>query len=240
MWVQRAGDNIVFNYHPNRSTEIIEELFENYSGTIMTDGYSAYDNVSNKYSIKHLGCWVHARRYFIKVTEQGRNPNAQKMINLIGELYLVEKQIKNEKPDKRYEYRQIKSLPIITKIKEHLDTVLHSTAPAGLMGKALNYLHNQWPKLIAYIEDGQYPIDNNAAENAIRPFVVGRKNWLFSNTPSGAHASANMYSLIETAKAHGLNPQAYLDHVYKEIPLVESIEGYEKLLPWNFKSDNSS
>lgn len=240
MWVQRAGDNIVFNYHPNRSTEIIEELFENYSGAIMTDGYGAYDKATNKYSIKHLGCWVHARRYFIKVTEQGKNPNAQKMINLIGELYLVEKQIKNEKPDKRYEYRQIKSLPIITNIKGHLDTVLHSTAPAGLMGKALNYLHNQWPKLIAYIEDGQYPIDNNAAENAIRPFVVGRKNWLFSNTPSGAHASANMYSLIETAKAHGLNPQAYLDHVYKEIPLVESIEGYEKLLPWNFKSDNSS
>ena len=89
------------------------------------------------------------------------------------------------------------------------------------------------------LDDGNYPIDNNAAENAIRPFVIGRKNWLFSNTPSGAQASANMYSIIETAKAHGLNPQEYLTHVYKEIPLVKSIEDYEKLLPWNFKSDNS-
>ena len=240
MWVQRAGDNIIFNYHPNRSAEIIEKLFENYSGAIMTDGYSAYDKVTNKYSIKHLGCWVHARRYFIKVIEQGQNSSAQKMINLISELYLVEKRIKNEKPDEKYIYRQCNSLPIITKIRQHLDTILHSTAPAGLMGKALNYLHNQWQKLIVYLDDGNYPIDNNAAENAIRPFVIGRKNWLFSNTPSGAQASANMYSIIETAKAHGINPQEYLTHVYKETPLVKSIEDYEKLLPWNFKSDNSS
>jgi transposase len=240
MWVQRAGDNIVFNYHPNRSTEIIEELIENYSGAIMTDGYGAYDKVTDKHSIKHLGCWVHARRYFIKVTEQGENPNAQKIIRLIGKLYLIEKQIKSKEPDKIYQHRQNNSLPIIKNIREHLDTILHTTTPAGLMGKAIHYLNNQWPKLIAYTDDGHYPIDNNTAENAIRPFVVGRKNWLFSNTPSGAHASANMYSLIETAKAHGLNPQEYLNHVYKEIPLVESIEGYEKLLPWNYKPDNTS
>ena len=161
------------------------------------------------------------------------------MINLISELYLVEKRIKNEKPDEKYTYRQSNSLPIITKIKDDFDTVLHSTTPSSLMGRALNYLHNQWPKLVVYLDDGNYPIDNNAAENAIRPFVIGRKNWLCSNTPSGAQASANMYSIIETVKAHGLNPQEYLTQVYKEIPLVKSIEDYEKLLPWNFKPDNS-
>ena len=88
------------------------------------------------------------------------------------------------------------------------------------MGKALKYLSRQWLKLIVYIEDGHYPIDNNIAENAIRPFVIGRKNWLFANSQSGAKASANLYSIIETAKAHGINPQEYLTHIYKELPLV--------------------
>ncbi|MCF6319979.1 MAG: transposase [Proteobacteria bacterium] len=98
-------------------------------------------------------------------------------------------------------------------------------------------MHNQWHKLIRYIDDGNYPIDNNAAENALRPFVVGRKNWLFANTPTGAHASANLYSIIETAKAHGINPQQYLTHIFKQLPLVETVEDYEKILPWNFKTE---
>jgi len=98
-------------------------------------------------------------------------------------------------------------------------------------------LNNQWHKLIKYIDDGNYPIDNNAAENAIRPFVIGRKNWLFANTPKGAHASANLYSIIEIAKAHDINPQEYLSYIFKKLPLVETVEDYEKLLPWNLQSN---
>ncbi len=238
MWVQRAGDNIIFNYNPSRGADVVDGLLQDYNGAIITDGYKAYDAIAKKHKITHLGCWTHARRYFIKVTEQGENKAASGMIELIGKLYAIEKQFADKSPDIKYQMRQEKSKPILQDIKKLTDKILHSTAPSGLMGKALNYLNNQWPKLIVYIQNGNYPIDNNEAENAIRPFVVGRKNWLFSNTQSGAKASANLYSIIETAKAHGINPQEYLAHIYKELPLVESIEGYEKLLPWNFKPSN--
>ena len=157
------------------------------------------------------------------------------MVELIGQLYAVEKQLKELAPDKIHQMRQERSKQVLQDIKKLLDKILHSTTPSGLMGKALNYLYNQWPKLIVYIEDGNYPIDNNTAENAIRPFVIGRKNWLFANSQNGAKVSANLYSIIETAKAHDINPQEYLTHIYKELPMVESIEDYEKLLPWNFK-----
>lgn len=238
MWVQRAGNNILFNYHNSRSSKVVEELLSNYQGALMTDGYPAYDAVAIKYNISHLACWVHARRYFIKVLDAGNNPNAQKMIDLVGKLYAIESQIKELQVDEKYKQRQESSLAVINEIRNFLDEILYSTAPSGPMGKALVYLQNQWPKLIRYIDDGNYPIDNNVAENAIRPFVVGRKNWLFANTPAGAHASANLYSIIETAKAHDLNPQSYLTHIFKELPLVESVEDYEKLLPWNYKLQN--
>ena len=105
------------------------------------------------------------------------------------------------------------------------------------MGKALGYLHNQWPNLSGYTGNGNYPIDNNAAENAIRPFVIGRKNWLFANSVRGAKASANLYSIIETTKAHSLNPEEYLTSIYRHLPNADTIEDIEKLLPWNFKHD---
>jgi len=238
MWVQRAGDNILFNYNPSRSSDVVDGLLQDYSGAIMTDGYKAYDAIAEKHKITHLGCWTHARRYFMKVLEQGENKAASQMVELIGQLYAIEKQLKNLTVDKIHQMRQEQSKQILQNIKELLDKILHSTVPSGLMGTALNYLYKQWPKLIVYIQDGNYPIDNNIAENAIRPFVIGRKNWLFANSQNGAKASANLYSIIETAKAHGINPQDYLTHIYKELQLVESIEGYEKLLPWNFKSNN--
>ena len=236
MWVQKGGKNIIFNYHPTRSASVVEELLANYDGALMTDGYKAYDDIAIKYMIIHLACWAHTRRYFIKVLDIGKNPNAQKMINLIGKLYAIEKIIKKYDVDQIFQYRQKHSKPILDEIKQFLDEILHNTAPSGKMGEALTYLHNQWHKLVRYIDDGNYPIDNNTAENALRPFVIGRKNWLFANTPSGAHASANLYSLIETAKAHGINPQDYLTHIFKELPLVETVEDYEKLLPSKYKS----
>ncbi len=103
--------------------------------------------------------------------------------------------------------------------------------PTSLTGKALCYLDNQWHKLIRYCEDGRLEIDNNATERTIRPFVIGRNNWLFSDTVEGARASANLYSLIETVKAHGVEPYRYLRHVFKELPRAQSLEEIEQLLP---------
>jgi len=237
MWVMRAADTILFNYDASRASKVAEKLLVDYDKAIMCDGYSGYDSAVAKNKITRLGCWAHARRYFIKVIDQGENQNAQNMINLIGKLYAIEKQIKENdyQPDKVKEIRREQSVRILKEIRQLLDETLHSTTPSGLMGKALGYLNNQWPNLIGYTKDGNYPIDNNAAENAIRPFVIGRKNWLFANSTRGAKASANLYSIIETAKAHNLNPEEYLTNIYRQLPNADTIEDFEKLLPWNFK-----
>ena len=110
--------------------------------------------------------------------------------------------------------------------------------PTSATGKALNYLHREWSKLIRYLDDGRLEIDNNGAENAIRPFVVGRKNWLFSDSVKGVNASANLYSLVETAKANGLEPYAYLRYLFTELPKAETVEAIEALLPGDLSEDH--
>lgn len=153
-------------------------------------------------------------------------------ISLIGKLYAIETKIKDEQEDTKYIVRQQESVPQLHKIRTWLDNTLHSTLPKGLLGKALSYLDKNWSKLTVYTEDGRLSIDNNPAENAIRPFVVGRKNWLFSATVPGAKSSANLYSLIETAKANRLEPYQYLRHVFTELPKAQIAEQIEALLPW--------
>ena len=128
--------------------------------------------------------------------------------------------------------RQQQSQPILEKIKVWVEKSVPQTPPQSPIGKALSYLHNQWAHLINYVCDADYPIDNNAAENAIRPFVIGRKNWLFSASQKGAVSSANLYSVIETAKANGLEPYAYLKRIFTELPNAKTLEQIENLLPW--------
>ena len=131
----------------------------------------------------------------------------------------------------RYQARQNESLPVLQAFKIWLDK--QAINPKSKLGEAITYTLNQWPRLVMYCEDGRLQIDNNAVENKIRPFAVGRKNWLFSSSQRGASASANLYSLIETAKANGLNEYAYLKYIFAEIPKAQCVEDYEKLLPWN-------
>jgi hypothetical protein len=109
---------------------------------------------------------------------------------------------------------------------------LHGVLPGSLLGKALHYLTAQWPKLVRYVHDGRYPIDNNTCENAIRPFVVGRRNWLFADTAGGANASANLYSLLQTCVANGIDGYQYLKALLVELPEAKTVEDFEALLPW--------
>jgi len=182
-----------------------------------------------------LGCWAHARRKFVdaqKLQPKGKTGKADQAIAFIQKLYLIEKQIKDDPPDQRYIIRQQQTKPIIDKIKNWLDKSLLHVPPKTALGTALQYLHNQWDRLIGYLDDGQYPIDNNLAENAIRPFAVSRKNWLFANSQAGAKASANLYSLIQTAKANDLNPYEYLKKIFIALPNATTVEDIENLLPW--------
>ena len=122
--------------------------------------------------------------------------------------------------------------PVLQRIEALLLAHLHTVPPSSLLGKALHYLQSQWPKLIRYVENGAWPIDNNRCENAIRPFVIGRRNWLFADTVGGATASANLYSLIETCKANQVDPYRYLEALFRRLPLAETADDYEALLPW--------
>lgn len=135
--------------------------------------------------------------------------------------------------EQRHQVRQQRSLPILAQFKTWLEKNQPQVTAQNALGKAMNYLASNWSRLERYVEDGYLPIDNNAAERAIRPFVIGRKNLLFSDTPKGATASAQIYSLIETAKANGQEPYAWLRHILERLPAAQSVEDYEALLPWN-------
>ncbi|WP_269620928.1 MULTISPECIES: IS66 family transposase [Zhongshania] len=166
---------------------------------------------------------------------KGKIGKADQGLAFIQKLYAIEKKIKEEPPNKRYQVRQNEAKPILDKLKDWLDKSLLTVPPKTAIGKALVYLNNQWDRLVGYIDAGHYPIDNNAAERAIRPFTIGRKNWMFSKSQAGANASANLYSLIETAKANELNVFEYLQRVFKELPNAETAEQVEALLPWNIE-----
>jgi transposase len=178
---------------------------------------------------------AHARRKFSEaVKAQGRKKprgKAHRGLALIQKLYRVEKQARKLEPEARHDHRQRHARPIMDELRSWLNEALPQVPPTSATGKALHYLHREWPKLIIYLEDGRLEIDNNGAENAIRPFVLGRKNWLFSASVKGVKASANLYSLIETAKANGLEPYAYLRHLFTELPKATTVEAIEALVP---------
>jgi len=238
MWVQRntTGQPVVlFHYSPSRSANIPKTLLADYRGALMCDGYEAYESICQQNNITRLGCWAHARRKFVQVLDTADHWVATAMVELIAQLYGIEKQAKDQHVQQRARLREQHSTLVLKQIRELLDQVLHKTTPTGSMGQALGYLDKQWSRLTRYTKNGAYPIDNNPAENVIRPFVIGRKNWLFSHSQQGAKASANLYSLIETAKANDLNPEHYLTHIYQRLPQATTVEHIETLLPWNIQ-----
>ena len=243
MWVSAAGPPgdraVLFHYAPSRGAGMARELLADFEGALMTDGYEGYEPACRENGITRLGCWAHARRRFVDAQRQQPNGKAGKpdqALALINALYRIERSVKDADPVERHRQRQHKAVPIVDKLRLWLDKSVVSTAPKTSLGKALSYLDNQWPRLVRYLDDGAYPFDNNRAENAIRPFVIGRKNWLFSQSTRGASASANLYSLIETAKANGLDPAIYLKHVFTELPKAVSVDDIDALLPVNFKN----
>ncbi len=240
MWVLRStlptASAALFRYEPTRSGDAAKELLHNFSGALMVDGYEGYNATCIKNGITRLGCWAHARRRFIeaqKTQPKGKTGKADQALAYIQQLYRVEQSIKDQTASEKYQARQQQSKPILDKLKSWLDKSLSPIPPKTSLGKALYYLDSQWQRLINYTQSGDYPIDNNTAENAIRPFVIGRKNWLFSASQHGATSSASLYSLIETAKANGLEPYAYLKRVFTELPNATTLEQIENLLPWN-------
>lgn len=237
MWVRHMpGKNpiILFTYDPSRSGQVPMKLLEDFKGHLQVDGYDGYAEVvrQSQGSITRGGCMAHARRRFKKAADSSKKPGiANKGLKFIQKLYKIEDEIRYRSPDERHRIRQAKAKSIIDELRVWLDQVMHSVPPESLVGKALHYANNEWPYLITYLNDGRYEIDNNEIENAIRPFALGRKNWLFSSTVEGAEASANLYSLIETAKANYVEPYRYLRYVFERLQLAQTVDDFEALLP---------
>jgi len=240
MWVQKGGPPgrpvVLYDYDPSRSGQVPQRLLEGWCGYLMTDGYEGYNAAARAEGVEHLICWAHARRGFVdamKVQPKGKRGRTDEAIARIGQLYSIERELKDSTDAERYVARQARSLPVLAELRAWLDKTRPQVPPTLALGKALAYLDKYWDKLVRYTERGDLPIDNNECENAIRPFVVGRKNWLFSDTPAGAHASALIYSLVETAKANGREPYTWLRRVLRLLPTAKTVDDYEALLPWN-------
>ena len=249
IWAQCSGvperPIVLFDYDPTRSGDVPRRLLEGFSGYLHTDAYAGYNAVVHEQQLTRVLCMAHARRYFTDALKaNGVNPNklpikpgkgdriAIKALNFFKTLYTIERRIRDESPDERHRIRQRDTVPVLEKFKLWLDKTKPRVLATSKLGEALAYAHNHWHGLTRFCDDGRLEIDNNTIENAIRPFCVGRRNWLFSDSVAGANASANLYSLVRTAKANGLEPYAYLRHVFTELPNAMSLEHVEALLPY--------
>lgn len=223
----------LFEYQPDRSGKRPESFLRGFTGCLVTDGYAGYNQVQN---VTHCGCWAHARRKWREAMPDGATVKTSKAavgFQYCNKLFAEERKCVLYKPEYRKEYRQNRELPLLEEYFAWLNTV--HPEKGSKLEEAVRYSITQKQQLCAFLDNGEVPISNNLAENAIRPFTLGRKNWLFCDTPKGAEASAVVYSLVESAKANGVEPFAYLQHVLVQLPYFgksPSHEELETLMPW--------
>jgi transposase len=244
MWVYRSGRDseqpiVVFDYQPGRGQQHPQAFLGDYRGLLMSDGYDAWRTLEGAI---HLGCMAHARRKFTDALKARKKPGgptlqALKFFEALYEVERLARQTPGEgetRADYTLRLRQQHSLPVLAAFKTWLDDQAPKVLPESFTGKAISYAQNQWDYLIRYTSNGLAPIDNNLLERDIRPFVTGRKSWLFSETVAGAKASAVIYSLVLTCRACGVEPYAWLRHVLTELPLRRTDDDIEDLMPFNF------
>ena len=214
MWLYRTSGCaeypiVLYEYQPSRKAEHAQAFLKDFSGWLHADGYQGYHKLPE--NIRVVGCWAHARRKFDDALQILPKEKRQESPAATGECYCtrlfqLEQPLMDLTPEERYTKRLELEKPVLDALLAWANEASAKTAPKSALGKALHYLQEQWPYLVHYLEDGRLELSNNRAERSIKPFVMGRKNWLFSNTPAGAQSSAVIYSLIETAKENDLNP----------------------------------
>lgn len=243
MWLARGGPpgqpTFLYSYRETRAAKYARELLDGFTGYLQTDGYKGYTSALKKNeAIIHVGCMAHARRKFDEAAKVSKKAcSANEALKYFRNLYRIEKELRamNLDEDEFLSMRRKQVEPVLEAFKSWLEKRILQVPPSLTLGKAISYTLHEWPKLIRYLDSVHLTPDNNVSENAIRPFVIGRKNWLFSGSPEGAESSCAMYSLIETAKQNGLNPYEYLLKIFESAPLSETPEDWKKLLPWNIK-----
>jgi transposase len=242
MWLYRSGrvgpKCVVFDYQTTRASKYPKQFLEGFKGKLHVDGYKGYEGLPG---ITLSGCWTHARRKFDEAqkaappTQGGQLTFAQQALQKIGAIYKIEKEITSKDAEKRLEVRQEQSNPLVEAYFSWLKSIKPKVLPKSKLGEAIQYSLNQQKKLMEPFKDGRLDIDNNLAERTIKPFVIGRKNWLFSNSSKGAKASAMIYSLLESAKENNLNVFQYLIYLFETLPNIDlnNTENIQALLPWS-------
>jgi transposase len=237
MWLYRtSGDAtspvVLYDYQPTRSHEHPKKFLAGFDGWLHADGYSGYHKLKN---MTVVGCFSHLRRYYndallVMRAADRKNSAPQHALDLINRMFSLEHDFADMRPEERQAARMKLSKPVADELLAWARSC--KALPKSLLGKAIHYTLSQWDYLMHVFDDGRLELSNNRAERSIKPFVIGRKNWLFSNTRDGAHASAVIYSLIETAKENGLNPRAYLTYVFERLPNMTTSQ-LPSLLPWS-------
>ena len=241
MWVygsdERSGVPIrIFEYQPDRSGKHAEKFLKKFSGCLVTDGYAGYNKVEG---VTRFGCWVHMRRKWREAMPKGvtmENSKAAVGFNYCRKLFALEKKWAKYNSKIRQENRQSLAEPLVDGYFLWLKTV--NPTPGTKLDHAVTYAQNQEQYLREYLSHGEVEISNNFVENAIRPFAIGRKNWLFCDTVKGAESSAIVYTIVETAKANGQNPFDYLNYLLRMMTCISSTPSkdiLEQIMPWNWK-----
>ena len=239
MWLYRtSGDAersiVLYEYQPSRKHEHPEAFLKNFTGYLHADGYDGYHALPKNITV--VGCWAHLRRKFDEAIKIIELKNREGTDSLRGKRYCdrlfeIEREFASLAPEERFEKRQEISRPVMDEFFTWINSL--GALPKTPLGLARHYALSQRKYLERYLLDGRLEISNNRAERSIKPFVIGRKNWLFANTVRGAKTSAVIYSLIETAKENGLVPFDYLARVFRDAPNLDDPESIKMLLPWN-------
>jgi transposase len=243
LWLYRSGRHgpaiVLFDYQTTRASAHPSAFLKGFRGFLHVDGYVGYEGLTG---VTLVGCWAHARRKFMEAINVLPAPErkkggtaAHKGLDFCNQLFEIERDLHDVTPEERLAGRQQRSTRVLAQFRAWLDQMSVSALPKSKLGEAITYCLNQWRKLNAFLLDGRLELDNNRSERAIKPFVIGRKNWLFANTPGGARSSATIYSLVETAKENGLNPFTYLTYLFERLPTITLKDpvAVDALLPWS-------
>lgn len=244
LWLYRSGREgpgiVLYDYQTTRAGKHPARFLSGYKGYLQVDGYAGYNKLTG---VTLVGCWAHARRKYAEILKalppsaQSAGTTAKEGLAFCNQLYAIERELKKEQrsAEERYTIRLKKSKLILQAFSVWLQKQAPRVLPKSALGQAIHYCCEQWDKLNAFLKDGRLELDNNRAERSIKPFVMGRKAWLFANTPKGARSSAIIYSVVETAKENGLNPLNYLIYLFEQLPNmdIQDLSLLDRILPWS-------
>jgi len=237
-WAGTAPPGAVYYFAPDRKGEHVRQHLQGSSGILQADAYTGFNKLYEKRAdssrqFREAACWAHLRRDFHDIWASDKSQIAREALDRIGELYGIEREVAGQPAEARLRVRQTKSKPKVEALRQWAEQQLTRIPGKGDLAKAFRYGLSRWPSFCLFLEDGRVAIDNNAAERAMRPIGIGRKNWLFAGADTGAETLARAMTLVETAKMNGLDPQAYLADVLDRIH-DHKINRIDELLPWNW------